>query len=239
MKTPAEANACVIWRLLDGKPGHENQSLGLCRALKQLLPVKQLDITVASRGSHLLDGLLGRFPPGAALPSPELIIGAGHATHLALLAARRRYGGRALVLMKPSLPLRLFDLCIAPEHDRVSGANLFTTQGVLNTIQTSLPSGEGRSLILVGGVSNHYGWDDAKVLEQLHQVVSGMPDRCFTLTTSRRTPDSFLSTLREVGYANLIRVPWQDTGPDWVARQLAVSDEVWVTEDSVSMVYER
>ncbi|MES9906239.1 MAG: ELM1/GtrOC1 family putative glycosyltransferase, partial [Sedimenticola sp.] len=109
MKQPAEANQRVIWRLLDGKPGHENQTLGLCRALECLLSIKRLDITVGSKPSQLLDLLLGRFPAAAELPLPDLIMGAGHVTHLALLAARRRYGGRTLVCMAPSLPRTLFD----------------------------------------------------------------------------------------------------------------------------------
>ncbi|MES9899834.1 MAG: mitochondrial fission ELM1 family protein [Sedimenticola sp.] len=238
MKAAAEANQCVIWRLLDGKPGHENQTLGLCRALESLLPVKQLDIAISSRWSHLLDWVLGRFPSGAALPRPDLIIGAGHATHLALLAARRCYGGRALVLMKPSLPVRLFDLCIVPEHDDIAGKNLFQIKGVLNTIQASPSTGGEQTLLLIGGLSAHYGWSDEETLGQILAIVDRAPQWQFTLTTSRRTPDSFLTTLEKVNRSNLVLVPWRDTEPGWVTRQLAVSGEVWVTEDSVSMVYE-
>ena len=35
-KPEAAERPQVIWRLLDGKPGHENQTLGLLRALERL-----------------------------------------------------------------------------------------------------------------------------------------------------------------------------------------------------------
>jgi hypothetical protein len=54
---------------------------------------------------------------------------------------------------------------------------------------------------------------------------------------SRRTPPGFLDSLA-VGVPGLAVHPHGGTGPDWLARQLAAAVEVWVTEDSVSMVYE-
>lgn len=237
---PVPETGCIIWRLLDGKPGHENQTLGLSMALEGLLPVKRFDIHIQVTGGigQLYNALLGRFPSAAGLPKPDLIIAAGHATHLPLLAAQRHYGGRTVVLMKPTLPRQLFDLCIVPEHDNVRGKNLFLTKGVLNTIQPSTGSGRGQTLLLVGGLSAHYGWDDEAMLQQILTVVDRGADRQFILTNSRRTPETFLHTLASVGRPQLTLVPWQQTAPGWVAQQLAASSEVWVTEDSVSMVYE-
>ncbi|MDQ2694705.1 MAG: mitochondrial fission ELM1 family protein, partial [Pseudomonadota bacterium] len=116
MKAGAAA-ARVIWRFSDGRPGHDNQSLGLAEALARLMPVQVFTLAPLPPLPALAGLLTGRAPAALRLPAPDLILGAGHRTHLSLLAARRSRGGRAVVLMSPSLPLRWFDLCLIPEHD--------------------------------------------------------------------------------------------------------------------------
>jgi mitochondrial fission protein ELM1 len=102
----------VVWRLSDGKAGHDSQSWGLAEALSRLRPVETVTLYPLSASGALAVLLLGQ-PPVAwqSLPPPDLLVGAGHCTHLSLLAARRVQGGKAVVLMRPSLPLGLFDLC--------------------------------------------------------------------------------------------------------------------------------
>src|ERR671918_794472 len=69
----------TIWRLVDGTRGHENQSLGLSRAMARLSGARCYDIP--AHRMRVLDFLRGRFPAGKRLPDPHLILGAGHATH--------------------------------------------------------------------------------------------------------------------------------------------------------------
>ncbi len=107
----------TIWRFTDGKRGHDNQTLGLIEALSRLTPCQLETVPVAKGWPCFFAWLLKRFPTGKTLPKPDLIIGAGHATHWPMLAARRAHGGKIAVLMKPSLPLSWFDFVIAPEHD--------------------------------------------------------------------------------------------------------------------------
>jgi hypothetical protein len=261
--TPQEQQAgkgrpLVIWQLTDGKPGHENQSLGLANALARRLAVTRYEIPAGGRLTAWILWLTGHFPAGEGLPPPDLIIGAGHQTHLALLAARRAFGGRAVVIMKPTLPRRLFDLCVMPEHDGVSGDNVFLTRGVMNTISpgsaAKQPGGESaptgpvdkasaredtpQTLILLGGTSPHYKWRDEVVLNQVDAIVRQQPGERFLLSDSRRTPAGCMAKIAALRLANLSLIPWQQTGPGWVAEQLGLSRAVWVSEDSVSMVYE-
>lgn len=238
MKQQSKDDACVVWRLVDGKPGHENQTLGLCRALDHLLPIECIDIPVRSKVTHLFDWLVGRFPDGIDLPAPDLILGAGHATHFALLAARKKYGSRSVVLMKPSLPLSLFDLCIAPQHDQIDADNIIVTRGVLNHIEASPLLPKEQVLFLIGGVSGHFDWNDNLVIRQILSIAGAVTKSCSMLTNSRRTPASFLSELKEKSQSNLEIIPWEQTESGWVAEQLSRSHTVWVTEDSVSMIYE-
>ena len=114
----------VVWLIHDEKPGHCNQLLGLTQAFAELAPVEVCEIRAPSRASSLATLFAKSFALGNQLSKPDLVVGAGHSTHLAILAARRAHGGKAVVLMKPSLPTSLFDLCIVPKHD---GCLLYTS----------------------------------------------------------------------------------------------------------------
>ena len=130
------------------------------------------------------------------LPKPDLIIGAGHATHPTLLAARRAHGGRAVVLMKPSLPRRCFDLCILPRHDGVAAdAHTLVTDGALNRVRPATASDANHGLILIGGASPHFEWDSDAIQVQIKSLLARTPDMQWTLATSRRTPANFLALL--------------------------------------------
>lgn len=227
----------VVWRLIDGKPGHMQQSLGLVRALQARVPCEVLDFDVASQPVGLLDVFLRRFPGGFMKRRPHLIIGAGHATHFGLIAARRVTGAFTVVLMKPSLPQFLFDLVVVPEHDEVPpGPHVITTRGVLNPMRPGVKKA-GSVLVLLGGESKHAGWDDAAVLQQIEIVSASVPDASrLVIADSRRTPDSLSRVLFE-RYGSRYQA-WDACPPGWLAETLAVTESVWVTEDSVSMVYE-
>jgi len=232
----------VIWRFTDAKAGHENQGRGLVDALSERLPVTDYAIPAGSGLSALGNYLLGRFPAGHDLPDPDLLLGAGHATHVPMLAARRARGGRVIVLMKPSLPTAWFDLCIIPEHDRPRPApNVRTTRGVLNRIRHSAGHDDATGLFLVGGPAPHVRWDNAAVVAQITAVLERNPGRHWWLTTSRRTPEDFPALLAELPgelAARLTVVPFADTGTEWLPEKLGLASQVWVTEESVSMVYE-
>ena len=226
----------IVWIASDGKPGHLNQSLGLAEALARATPIETITLPALPAWRAWLALLLKRFP-GPLLPEPDLIVGAGHATHLTLLAARRACGGRSVVLMKPTLPRRWFDLCIVPRHDGIaSDAHTLVTEGALNRIRPAATRDSSRGLLLIGGTSPHFEWDSDAIQVQIDSILARTPDRHWTLTTSRRTPADFLDALPS--HPNLTIVPHTATSPDWLPAQLARSHTVWVTPDSASMVFE-
>ena len=229
----------VLWWFSDGKAGHDNQSRGLLEALARLRPVEIVTSPLLSPAAALLALAGGRLTAWPDLPAPNLLVGAGHGTHLSLLAARRRRGGRAVVLMRPSLPLGLFDLCLIPEHDSPPvRANVLTTRGALNRIQPSPTLEPEQGLLLIGGPSTHFGWNDTGLREQIAAVLAADPAMRWTLTTSRRTPASFLTACHDPADTRLTVVPVEASGPDWLPAQLARAGQVWVSADSVSMIYE-
>ncbi|MEM8946723.1 MAG: mitochondrial fission ELM1 family protein [Planctomycetota bacterium] len=233
------AKPVVIWQVYDDKPGHRNQLRGLSNALAEIAAVEVCEVPAPSKTSAIVGLFAKKFVHGAQLPRPDIILGAGHSTHFGVLAARRTYGGKAVVLMKPSLPIGLFDLCIVPEHDVVPDSeSVVRTRGVLNVVRPSMSQNERTGLMLIGGPSAAYGWSDERIVEQVSRVASGSPDVIWSLTTSRRTPSSFLKRLSERALQNLQAVCHEQTPPTWVPGQLVHASQVWVSEDSVSMVYE-
>lgn len=233
----------VVWAFTDGKAGHENQTRGLLAALAQRQPLDARWINVPAYASVLSSLMTRRFLPGVGLPPPSILIGAGHRTHLPMLAARRAHGGRSIVLMKPSLPRAWFDLCVIPEHDVAPGcaagisSNVLLTRGALNGMQAGTKNPKS-GLILIGGASRHYGWREKELVAHVQTIVQSETAVQWVLTTSRRTPASTTTRLQTLAFSNLTVVPVQVTGAGWLAEKLAQATCVWATEDSVSMVYE-
>lgn len=241
---PIPSRPCVVWHFTDGKSGHDNQSRGLLRALSARLSLQSHSIEVPdaprrSAWQQLGDFVRRRCIVPAHLPPPDLLLGTGHATHAAMLTARRARGGRIIVLMKPSLPLRCFDLCVVSHHDAVSArANVFVTRGPLNSIVPAARKLERQGLILIGGESKHYRWADQAVLAQITAVAQNDSAWRWTVVGSRRTPASMAAALGQLRLPNLTYVAACDTGSEWLPFRLAEAARVWVTEDSLSMVYE-
>lgn len=228
----------TIWRFTDGKRGHENQTLGLVEALCRLTPCEVKTLTITKGWSSLFDWLFKRFPAGYTLPKPDLIIGAGHATHWPMLAARRAHGGKIAVLMKPSLPLAWFDQVIAPEHDDLTETpNRLQTKGPINRIRPGHHD-ERTGLMLIGGPSSEYGWNETALLKQIHLIALHQPEITWHLTTSRRTPAGFMANVEKLGLPNLHAADHNKISQNWLPEHLAQSAQVWVTPDSASMVYE-
>ena len=229
----------IIWRFTDGKLGHENQSAGLVSALSRTQKVNLIDFPVDILPSSCVLLLKSMFRSNIkefSKPKPDLIIGAGRKTHIPMLVAKARCGGKLVVLMRPSIPMRLFDLTVAPKHDNVPlRENVIESEGALNAVEFVENKNKNIGLMLIGGESPHYRWDGTRIANQIKQITEQEPEVDWTLTTSRRTPENFLNLLREI---QIEVVPFDETDNEWMARHYAQSGQIWVTPDSVSMVYE-
>ncbi|MGC4014279.1 MAG: mitochondrial fission ELM1 family protein [Luteolibacter sp.] len=246
-----------IWQLTDGKPGHENQSLGLIEAIGRRLPVSQPDPALEhaddtwehlasirridlSGTKSLISRLRSAFSQTRGLPTPSLIVGAGHATHLPMIGLARRTGTPCVVLMKPSLPTGLFDLCLVPQHDlhgEMPGDHVVPTVGALNRVHVEEDVPKSGHLILLGGPSSAHGWDAALTLDAIARVTAATPHQSWALTDSRRTPEGMREEIR-ARFPHIELFPHEETDRAWLPARLAGAEEVWVTEDSISMIYE-
>ena len=226
--------------IADDKAGHQNQSLGLAQAIARYRPIEltQVDPVPPLEAGRCL--LLEQRPSRwQGAPVPDLLISTGSGTHLSLLAATRIFPEAFSVLLCTSaLPSRLFDLNVVPEHDNHSpGKNIVFTKGVLNKVVPSSKRTPGYGLMLIGGESKHYHWNNRKLIDQIHSVLAQAPQVDWHLTNSRRTPETF-NRLLTTQLPQIRFHPWQETPPGWLPEQLANAGKVWVTPDSVSMVYE-
>lgn len=222
-----------VWWITDGKPGHRNQLMGLETRLGQLIPLQStwFDLTES----------VPRWSREAVGPGlPDLVIGAGHRTNQHLLSARFLHRRFVVVLMKPTWPMACFNAAIIPAHDQPAPrSRVLVTRGVLNSVSPSDQARDpGSGLLLFGGVCRHFAWDNDAVLAQVDALVRSQPDVHWRATDSRRTPAGFAEALRQREWPALEFTPHQATPPDWVRTQLATAGQVWVSPDSVSMVYE-
>lgn len=225
-----------IHLISDGRKGHENQSFGLAEELAKLTTAT-IHLRHLDPEKKFLHNTREILKNKRNIPSPDLILCAGHHTHLAALALKWHTRAPLVVLMKPSLPLSLFDLALIPEHDLVGknlGSKIIATTGALNRISPARHSTNTRRLLLIGGPSKTHNWDAAYLKRAITELskTKGLP---WHLTDSRRTPPDFLNSLRQLP---ITLHPHQETGSDWLPRQLATASEIWVTADSVSMIYE-
>lgn len=237
--TGAASPPLVVWRLLDGKIGHEKQSAALVEGLAALSPVDGHNFDVRGRGRFRRQALKSALSTGATpsrAPRPALIVGAGHGTHLPMLIARRVWGGKCVALMKPTLPAALFDLVFVPAHDRSRRKpNLVETEGVICAAPAASKD-QRRGLILLGGESRHFAWRGEAVAATVSAIVQAAPEVFWTVCDSRRTPQRFEQALPVA--ANLRFRSWRAAPPGFLGEALATAAYAWVTADSSSMLYE-
>ncbi len=223
-----------IWRFLDGIRAHEKQSAALIGGLRGCLGtgcITSHNINCGDLKPWKLGNLNAQL---GHLPKPHFLVSAGHHSHWPMLLARRKFGGRSVVINRPSLPICWFDFAIIPEHDRPPAlANVILIQGALCD---SLPQGAvspGRGLLLLGGPSKHFKWDKLSIAASGRKLL-GAPLQ-WVVSDSRRTPSDALDTLSD-GRAEVHH--WQDCPPQWLTEQMAQAQQIWVTCDSISMVFE-
>ena len=220
--------------LSDGRAGHENQSMGLALALARRTGASIELVALDPKTSFFVRMRVAAKNTGHSV---NLVISAGHRTHLPLWWAGRRLKARTVVIMTPSLPLACFDLALVPKHDAPEAADTakrILTKGALNRVPEELPEKTATGLVLIGGPSNHHRWDGERLKGKIARVIAAQPELSWTIANSRRTPSGYLEQLQ----LNAVKVPEHTTPRNWLADELARASAVWVTSDSVSMVHE-
>ena len=131
-----------IAAMLDGRPGHEKQTMGILAALQKRRRIEIIRVKVGRLS--LLDEVVETsrlflpISPDWATGWPEgkvdLLLGTGSRTHLPMLSYKKKYAVPVVTCMSPPIYLRhRFNLCLVPEHDGVAaGNNILLTIGAPN-----------------------------------------------------------------------------------------------------------
>lgn len=225
----------------DGKAGHRSQALGLYAALKKKYEhVCFLEQMIDQLSyAELFKGWCSKHIPQLK-NAPTLIVAVGSHTHLkAWLLGKVYPKAQTIVLMKPSLPVHYFDYAVIPEHDEIHAKNVIVTKGALNPIVNEHRHQKNRILVALGGSSKRHRWSDDQVIQSLKQIAENHLDAEIIITSSRRTPHDFLNRVRtEIPANHLVFYPVNQTPMGWIFEQMQLAEAVWITEDSISMVYE-
>jgi mitochondrial fission protein ELM1 len=93
----------------------------------------------------------------------------------------------------------------------------------------------------VGGrdEKSHF-WETEKTITHIRKLIDNTPEVSWTISSSPRTPEDTIQKLSALGNEkqNVSFFRSQETPPGWVESAYGKHDVVWVTADSISMIYE-
>ncbi len=248
----------TCWCLTDGRPGMENQAVGLAEAmgltpvvkrvfLKPLWRIASPHITAFKRFAFSKKG------DPVAPPWPDILIATGRPSILPALHVKGQSGGRTFMvqLQDPVSLRRRFDRIVVPAHDGLTGENVIVMNGALHRITPQKLAAEAprwaeifaaipqpRIAVLLGGMNSRYSFGEAEA-RALAIELKALAGQGYGLliTGSRRTGEKNLNIFREIlaGCAAFIS---DGGGDNPYFGMLAHADAFIVTCDSVNMVTE-
>jgi len=262
---PQKRKIRSCWVISNGRQGTQNQALGLAEALAELTPLEILVKRIAIKSPWTyLPGALWRnplsllSPKGHLLraPFPDICIAAGRETVPLSVAIKKKSEQTFVVQTQdPKAPANLFDLVIPPEHDHLSGENVFPILGAPTRVNakrierlanevTQRFDGlrEPRIVVLIGGSNRKMKMTDA-VCDHIGQILNCLKEQGYGLivTNSRRTEEAHWDRIRNqlgtdyVRYIDASETAMQKGAYPGV---LGLADFIVVTEDSVNMIAE-
>jgi len=235
--------------LLDGRPGHEKQTMGIIQALHARIPVQVRRINV--KPFSLISSLIQTcrvFLPNSGMTHPDivggnLLIGTGSRTHLPMLLYKKKYGMPAVTCMSPPRHLaKRFDICFVPEHDGMREIeNIVLTLGAPNCSVNKRKHQEECGLIVLGGVDvKSHHWESRQIVEMVERICRKETQKTWTVSSSPRTPQDTVDMVKALTakYEHIHFFDYKNTPPGWIEEQYDKNKVVWITADSISMVYE-
>lgn len=249
------------WVITDAAAGNQRQALALAEHLQ--MPIRHLVLEPRAPWSWLAPRLTlgGRLALPAtqralfAPPWPRVAIGCGRSAALFTRMLRGLSDGRCYTvqILDPRIDPAYWDTVVAPQHDRVDGANVLCPLGSLNTVndewladgRESCPSfaelPQPRVGVLLGGARHGIALnaDYARQLVARLLQRQRLEDGSLLVLASRRTSPELIEVFRHAlkGVPGLI---WagRDDGRNPYPGVLGWADRLVVTPDSVNMLSE-
>jgi len=248
----------TCWCLTDGRPGMENQAVGLAEAMGLTPVVKRVVLKTPWRIASPHITAFKRFAfskKGDPVdpPWPDILIATGRPSILPSLYVKGQSGGRTFtVQLQDPVSLRWrFDRIVVPAHDGLAGENVIVMDGALHRITPTKLAGEAprwaeafaaipqpRLSVLLGGDNSRYRFreTEARGLATQLKALAGQ-GYGLLITGSHRTGEGNLAIFREAlaGCAAFIS---DGGGDNPYFGMLAHADAFIVTCDSVNMITE-
>jgi hypothetical protein len=246
----------MCWVISNGTLGMENQALGIAERVGPPVVVKQVRLTwpwsrIAPFSPGSPFGRQTNDSDALAPPWPRLAIGVGRQSIPFMRAIKDASPYTITVQCQdPRTDLSSFDLVVPPEHDGLTGPNVFPILGSPNRItpeklaeaRTRFASRFGklrapRLAVLIGGKNHAYDFG-AEAVQKLTRSLAGLSrDFGLMVTTSRRT-GAENTALIESALAGTGADLWQGGDENPYLGVLAWADAFLITADSVNMACE-
>lgn len=253
----ASGETLTVWMITDGKIGDDVQ----CEAVASRLSPDFKRRIVCPRAPWSWIAPWGPADPRdqsenptspISPPYPDIVVASGRrAVPYAVYVKQASNGKTKIVCLKdPRSQRSKFDLIWAPDHDRLSGDNVFSTltspHNLERQISTARKNQRGpiwrmpRPIlgVIIGGPSGgaHY---DAAMASHLAETLNKRATEFASLaiTPSRRTPSEFVSAL-EKSLTHQSHFLWDGDGDNPYIDILANADTLLVTADSHNMLSE-
>jgi len=257
----------TVWILSDGRPGHYNQSLAVAEAIKEIeaVEVRYVEVKVKKFGKYLLrillNSLLGRWilthmfrPENISWfyeeidlsEHPEIVISSGKDTSLLNALIGLWFGATTLFIGNPKkLDNKLFtkvltvlDLGFNNQIVLDVAPTLPYTGNLENfCIKYGLDPNLSYHTLLIGGDGSGYHYTEEEIDHLIAFVNATAAQTNWLITTSRRTPEIFEEKMQDQMKSKMF-IAYHKKPLKTVGVFLTLSQQVYVTEESASMVSE-
>lgn len=248
-----------IWVLSDGKMGDEQQCIGVAQSLGFPFEIKRIQPRAPWHyfmPYGPIDPKESSYSKGSPLspPFPDMVIASGRRSVPYLKHLKKASQGKifTVFLKDPRIGNKIADFIWAPEHDKITGRNVFKTrfpphrlsQEALRKARENpdprlIHFSSPKVSVLVGGDSHHHkftSFDSDRLLEYLRLALKKAGS--LLITTSRRTPLSLHKKLEDFSTSQEQVFLWNGEEPNPYIDLIALADWIVVTTDSYNLVGE-
>ncbi len=241
----------------DGKPGHVNQSIALCKHLG--LDYEIAEMAYKSRAAKAISYLLDRLgiyterimelTADSSDPTAEVIISTGSTTYYANKLLARKLGVPNIAILYPKGYRLDFDRILCPSYDHPPKRSNIT-ELPLNLCAAAPAFFEEKTAgfktrhvqqktavgIIIGGPNAVSEIDPVEMEQQLERIFETTAGMEHWITTSRRTPKQIESVIDGFEFDYKLINSRDSYNP--IPAFIQLCDRLFVTSDSASMVSE-
>ena len=182
----------------------------------------------------------------------NIVISCGRKSVIPSIYLKNKYKSKIINIhiQDPKVSLKNFDFIVAPEHDRLTGANVLTTKGAIhyltkdelvlsqNYLKSKIDPKKKIVSFIIGGPNKYYSYDDNVVDNVFLNIKKNFIQNNYQaiIIPSMRTPEKIIEKAKNYFDNNQIIIPNVDKKAYLSSLQLA--DHIVVTCDSTSMISE-